>query len=71
MPIDWKTQYQTAIRELDPRQKPALCERARHAIHERLLEQGRQHPDATEREELEEALRQLTLHKYKKSPRPN
>ena len=71
MPIDWKTPYQAAIREPHSRQSSALCENAHRAIHERILQQGRQHPDAAEREELEDALRQLTLHAEKKAPKPN
>ncbi|MBZ5663430.1 MAG: hypothetical protein LAO30_02400 [Acidobacteriia bacterium] len=67
MLTDWNTSYQVAIREQDPAKLEDLCEQARHAIHNRVLELAESPADARERGELEEALRQLTIHKYKRT----
>ena len=67
MPTDWKTLYEVAVREQNPAQLEDLCERARRAIHNRVLELEENPADAREKGELEEALRQLTIHKYKRT----
>jgi hypothetical protein len=68
MHTDWMGPYHAALREQDPGKLEELYEQARHAIHNRMLELGTQHADVHERGELEEALRQLTIHKYKGQP---
>jgi len=68
MHTDWMGPYHAALREQDPVKLEELCEQARHAIHNRVLELGTESVDAHERGELEEALRQLTIHKYKSKP---
>jgi hypothetical protein len=71
MPIDWKTIYATALREQDPAKIPDLCDEARRAINERVLEHGKGGTSAAERVELEEALRQLVIHELKSKRRVN
>jgi hypothetical protein len=68
MENNWKAPYQAALRERHPAQLHAACERARHAINTRLLELVKENAiaPAIEREELEAALRQVTLHEQKK-----
>jgi len=70
MHTDWKTLYHAVLREQDPVKLEELYEQARHAIHNRVLELGTEPADAHERGELEEALRQLIIHKYKRRPAP-
>jgi hypothetical protein len=73
MPTDWTIYVRAALRQQDPAKLPKLVEQARGAINDRVLERGPKGPDTQEREELEEALRQLTLHEMKgrrKSPTP-
>lgn len=70
MHTDWMSPYHAALREQDPAKLEELYEQARHAIHNRVLELGTQSLDAHERGELEEALRELTIHKYKRRPAP-
>jgi len=67
---DWKSVYQTAIGERDPTKVPELCEKARRAINDRILELGTQSADTLERRELEEFLRRLVAHEAKKNPPP-
>jgi hypothetical protein len=68
MSLEWKPLLRTALSEQDPTARAAACEQARHEINSRLLELAGQDADATrdERSELEEALRQLTMHEWKK-----
>jgi hypothetical protein len=61
MPTDWKTPHQAAMREQDPAKLPDLCEKARRAIFERLTDSTRNFADEIEREELDQASRELTL----------
>ncbi|MGD0468600.1 MAG: hypothetical protein ABSA54_09520 [Terriglobales bacterium] len=68
MPTDWTIYVQAALRQQDPAQLPKLVEQARRAINDRWLERGTKGPDASEREELDEALRQLLLHEKIKRP---
>jgi hypothetical protein len=68
MHTDWMSPYHAALHEQDPVKLEELCELARHAMHNRMLELGTQPADAHEEGELEEALRQLTIHKYKGKP---
>lgn len=65
---DWKVRYNAAIREQDAAQLLSLAAQARLAIHTRVLELRDSSADEHEREELDEALRQITLHLIK--PRP-
>lgn len=67
MHTDWNTSYRVAIHEQNPAKLEDLCEQARRAIHTRVLELADTPADARERGELEEALRQLTIHKYKRT----
>jgi hypothetical protein len=68
MSLEWKSLFRTALDEQDSTARSARCERARHEINSRLLELAGQDADETrdERVELEEALRQLTMHEWKK-----
>ena len=68
MHTDWKTSYQFAIREQSPAKLEVLYEQARHAIHNRILELAQNRADICESGELDEALRQLTIHKYRRTP---
>lgn len=68
MHTDWKTPYQFAIREQNPAKLEDLYEQARRAIHNRVLELEQNRADARESGELEIALRQLTIHKYSRTP---
>ncbi len=66
MNTDWKTPYEAALRERDPVKLPEACELARMAIVEREVELSPfSSPEAPEREELEEALRQIFIHEQK------
>lgn len=65
MPTHWMPAYITAMRDRDPAKLEDLYEQARRAIHSRVLELEDTPADIRERGELEEALRQLTLHRYK------
>jgi len=71
MPTYWTIYFRAALRQQDPAQIPKLVEQARRAINERVLERGTKGPDAREREELDEALRQLTLHESKRKSSPH
>ncbi|MGA3107339.1 MAG: hypothetical protein ABSD53_22885 [Terriglobales bacterium] len=66
MTLDWKALYQLAMHEEDPTKREELYEQARIAIHKRVLELAKDRADARESGDLDEALRQLTIHKYKK-----
>jgi hypothetical protein len=68
MSLEWRSSYRDAMSEQDPAKRAPACERARHEINSRLLELAGQAPDAAggERAELEEALRQLTMHEWNK-----
>jgi len=70
MPTDWTILFRAALRQKDPAQIPKLAVQARRAINERVLERGTIGPDAREREELDEALRQLTLLESKRKSAP-
>jgi hypothetical protein len=70
MHTDWKTPYQFAIREQNPAKLEDLYEQARHAIHNRVLELAKNRADVRESGELDEALRHLTIHKYRRTPVP-
>ncbi len=70
MPTDWKTPYQSALRERDPAKLQEACELARHAIVERELELSTLSEEAPERLDLEEALRQVWIHEQR-CQRPN
>lgn len=66
MAARWMSAYAYALREQDPAKVEDLCEEARRAIHTRMLELEDTRADVHERGELEEALRQLTIHKYRR-----
>ena len=68
MPTDWKTLYEAALRERDPAKLAEACQRARRAIHDRVLELGTQRGYEIVIAELEEALRQLVAHESKRKP---
>ncbi|HMD15681.1 MAG TPA: hypothetical protein VKH18_03365, partial [Terriglobales bacterium] len=70
-PSDWTIYFRAALRQKDPAQIPKLIEQARRAINKRALERGTKGPDAREREELDGALRQLTLHESKRKSAPH
>ena len=60
----WKVAYALAIHEKDPSKKPHLCEQARRAINDRILQPTPFAASHLERRVLEEALRQLTIHMH-------
>jgi hypothetical protein len=66
MAIDWRTAFEAALREHDPAKVGNACDRARTLINDRNFELLREHPltSAVEREELDEALRQLVIHEH-------
>ncbi len=66
MTSDWKVLYQLAMCEEDPAKREEAYEQARVAIHKRVLELAKDRAGVSERGDLDEALRQLTIHKYKK-----
>jgi hypothetical protein len=68
MSLGWSPSFSAAMSEHDPTKRAAACERARLEINNRLLELAGQDPNAArdERGELEEALRQLTMHEWNK-----
>jgi len=70
MPTDWTILFRAALRQQDPAQIPKLVEQVRRAINERALQRGTKGPSAREREELAEALRQLSLHESKRKSTP-
>jgi hypothetical protein len=53
------------MREESPALREELYERARIASHQRVLELAKDRADVCERGDLDEALRQVTIHKYK------
>lgn len=67
MPAEWERLYREAFQELDAEKLPELCDRARRAINDRLLELAAQNIAAEkEREQLFEALRALLIHEYQR-----
>ncbi len=67
---DWRFTFKAAIREINDANVQQLCERARHAIVDRLIDLAAEPQDAVvtaEREELEEALRKITQHEHDRS----
>jgi len=64
--LTWHTAHQAALRERDPAKVAEACEYARAQINHRILELTAEHtpPTAPEREEMEEALRQLVIHEH-------
>jgi len=67
MPAEWEQLYREAFQELDAENLPELCDRARRAINERLMELSAQTLAAEkEREQLFEALRTLLIHEYQR-----
>jgi hypothetical protein len=70
MPTHWTILLRAALRQQDPAKLPKLVEQARRAINARVLERGTKSADAHEKEELEEALRQLTLLEQKRKSEP-
>ena len=70
MPIHWTILFRAALRQQDPAKLPKLVDQARRAINDRVLERGTKSADAQEKEELEEALRQITLLEQKRKSEP-
>jgi hypothetical protein len=71
MPIDWKTPYRTAMGERDRSQLKDLCEAARRAICDRLIElTTAEKAEMAEKDELEEASRALALHEHSQAAPP-
>jgi hypothetical protein len=68
MSLGWRSSFSAAMSEQDSAKRAAACEHARHEINSRLLELAGQDQDAArgERAELDEALRQLTMHEWNK-----
>lgn len=71
MPTRWMQAYAAALREQDPTNIPNVCEKARRAIDDRILQDGGQSVDASEREQLEAALRHLTEREWQAKRKPN
>ena len=60
MHSDWKRPYDDALHERNPVRIPALCDLARRAIHDRMLELADTNRALlNERERLNESLRRL------------
>ena len=61
--LTWRTAFEAALRERDPAKVGEACEYARERINHRILELTAEHapPHSPEREEMEEALRQLVV----------
>lgn len=67
MPAEWEQLYREAFQELDAEKVPELCDRARHAINDRLMELATQTLAAeNERQQLFGALRTLLIHEYQR-----
>jgi hypothetical protein len=65
MHTDWTTPYHVAMCEQNKMKLEGRYEVARHAIHNRILELGKDTADIRELRALEEALHQLNLHRYR------
>lgn len=63
----WINLYLAALREQDPAKIPDLCDQARRAINDRVLQIATQPQCNPERTALEEALRQFVVHELKKT----
>ncbi len=70
MSIDWTICFRSALREEGSAKLPQAIERARRVINSRLQETGTKGPDTSERDELEDALRQLNLRELKRKSAP-
>jgi hypothetical protein len=70
MPTHWTILFRAALRQQDPAKPPKLVEQARRFINDRVLERGTKSADPQDKEELEEALRQLTLLEQKRKSEP-
>jgi hypothetical protein len=70
MATHWTILFRAALRQQDPAKLRKLVEQARRAINDRVLERGTKSADVQEKEELEEALRQLTLLEQKRKSEP-
>ena len=69
MSSEWERLYAEALQELDAERVPELCDRARRALNNRLVERaGDKTADPAEREQLFEALRNLLLYEYERRP---
>lgn len=69
MPAEWERLYAKAFQELDAEKVPGLCESARRAIDDRLVElSAAKITDPNDRELLFEALRKLLLYEYERRP---
>ena len=66
MASEWETLYLEALHEQDPEKVAEVCERARRAINDRLIELAAQKiVSETQREQLFDALRRLLIHEHK------
>jgi hypothetical protein len=70
MPETWEQLYRSAFQELDAEKVPALCDRARIAINQRLTKISARTAtgDEKERDQLFEALRSLLIHENRRAP---
>lgn len=68
MPVEWERTYKEAFEEADAEKVPEICDRARRAIDDRLVELGAWSTAEKERERLREALRKLLLYEYQRRP---
>jgi hypothetical protein len=66
MPTEWRSAYEAALREQDAAKIAEACEAAIRAINARLLETPNVRDQETE--DLEEALRRLTIHRHRHGP---
>lgn len=66
MHTDWAISYNAAMREQEAAKLESLVETARGAIHRRILELGSDATDVREQHALDEALRQITLRRYRR-----
>ena len=69
MRIDWRTAYFNALHEQDPAKIASAYDHARSVINDAAIELTREarSDHSREREELEEALRELYFHRHRRA----
>ena len=65
MPTDWRMRCDSALGERDPARVSDACDLARGAMNDRVLELAQRVATDPERQELEEALREILIHELR------
>ena len=65
MSTDWRMRYDSALGECEPAKVSDACDLARRAINDRVLELSKRAAADPERQELEEALREILIHELR------